>query len=66
MFIKYLPNFFQKSYRVRAHDRDCAPHDRDCSKLAIIIEIAGSHELRLHGHDRDMDRECPSDILRFR
>ena len=51
---------------MRAHDRDCAPHDRDCSKLAVTIQIAGSHELRLHGHDRDMDCERPSNILRFR
>ena len=61
-FKKHLPNFSQKSCRVRAHDRDCAPHDRDCSKLAVTIQIAGSHELRLHGHDR----ERPSDILRLR
>ena len=68
-FKKYLPNFSRKSCRVRAHDRDCAAHDRDCaphdrddSKLAVTIQIAGSHGLRLYGHDCDMDSECPSDF----
>ena len=51
---------------MRAHDRDCAPHDRDDSKLAITIQIAGSHEPKLLGHDRDMDHECPINILRLR
>ena len=51
---------------MRAHDRDCAPHDRDDSELAVIIQIAGSHEPKLLSHDRDMDRERPSNILRLR
>ena len=51
---------------MRAHDRDCAPHDRDDSELAVIIQIAGSHEPNLLSHDRDMDRERPSNILRLR
>ena len=51
---------------MRAHDRDCAPHDHDDSKLAVTIQIAGSHEPKQLGHDRDMDSERPSNILRLR
>ena len=42
---------------MRAHDRDCAPHDRDYDKLAVGIQTAGSHKLKLQCHDRDEDRE---------
>ena len=44
---------------MHAHNRDFAPPDRDYGKLAVGIQIAGSHELKLLGHDRNEDRERP-------